>query len=112
MEKPHVVTLNSGSSSIKFAVYELHSDLPKLLHGAVENIREAPVLKLFAKDNHLVREAHFKKNNAYNFFYELLFSALKTNQFGFNITTVGHRVVHGGNEFVKPILITPEITEN
>lgn len=109
MDNSHVVVLNSGSSSIKFAVYELSAVLPKLLHGIVENIREAPVLKLFDQNNVLVREEHFSKEQGYSYFYELLFSALKTNQFGFNIIAAGHRVVHGGNEFHAPTFISAEL---
>lgn len=108
MDKYHVVVLNSGSSSIKFGVYELSASLPKLLHGTVENIRESPVLKLFDKDNTLVRENHFDKDRGYNYFFELLFSALKINQYGFQIIAIGHRVVHGGKEFNKPVLISKD----
>ncbi|HHF0524219.1 TPA: acetate/propionate family kinase [Legionella anisa] len=111
MDNNHIVVLNSGSSSIKFAVYELSSTLPKQLHGIVENIRESPALKLYDKNNVLVRENHFEKDRGYSYFYELLFSSLKTNQFGFQISTVGHRVVHGGHEFNSPVCISAEIME-
>lgn len=109
MDNNHIVVLNSGSSSIKFAVYALSASLPKLLHGIVENICESPVLKLYDENNVLVRENHFEKDRSYSYFYELLFSTLKTNQFGFQISAVGHRVVHGGNEFHTPVFISTDI---
>ncbi|WP_131778687.1 acetate/propionate family kinase [Legionella bozemanae] len=109
MDNNHIVVFNSGSSSIKFAVYELNASLPKLLHGIVENIRESPVLKLYDENDVLVRENHFEKDREYSYFYELLFSALKTNQFGFQISAIGHRVVHGGNEFHAPVFISSDI---
>lgn len=65
MDKYHVVVLNSGSSSIKFSIYELSASLSKLLHGSVENIRESPVLKLFDKNNILV-EAWIIANHCYH----------------------------------------------
>ncbi|MGL5741743.1 MAG: acetate/propionate family kinase [Legionella sp.] len=111
MDNHHIVVLNSGSSSIKFAIYELSTSLPKLLHGIVENIKESPVLKLFDKNDVLMQENHFAKENSYSYFYELLFSALETNQFGFQISAVGHRVVHGGKEFPQPILIADDIVK-
>ncbi|QLZ70421.1 acetate/propionate family kinase [Legionella sp. PC1000] len=111
MDNNHIVVLNSGSSSIKFAVYELSASLPKQLHGIVENIRESPVLKLYDENNVLVRENHFEKDRGYSYFYELLLSALKNNQFGFQISAVGHRVVHGGLEFNSPVFISTDIME-
>ncbi|KTD43198.1 acetate/propionate family kinase [Legionella parisiensis] len=109
MDNNHIIVINSGSSSIKFSVYELNASLPKLLYGIVENIHDSPVLKLYDENDILVRENHFEKDREYRYFYELLFSAIKTIQFGFQISAVGHRVVHGGNEFHNPVFISSDI---
>ncbi|MFC3909118.1 acetate/propionate family kinase [Legionella dresdenensis] len=109
MDKHHIVVLNSGSSSIKFAIYGLSPSLPKLFYGAVENLREEPVLKLFDQTHQLIKKERFAKERDYHYFYELLFSTLKTNPFGFKIIAIGHRIVHGGREFDAPVLISDEI---
>jgi acetate kinase len=37
-----LLTINAGSSSIKFALFEANEALPKIVAGAIENIGEAP----------------------------------------------------------------------
>ncbi|WED43352.1 acetate/propionate family kinase [Legionella cardiaca] len=111
MDNNHAIVINSGSSSIKFAIYKFTPSLDKLLHGVIENLQIEPTLKLFDHQNTLIRQQGFSKDCDYKFFFELLFSALKNNQLGFNITVAGHRVVHGGNDFHAPTLVSPEIVQ-
>lgn len=111
MDKQHLIVINSGSSSIKFALYELNTLRNKILYGAVENISLAPILKLYDHSGQVIKEEHFAKDCDYSFFFELLLSSLKTHSDSYNIVAAGHRVVHGGNEFHKPILISPAIIE-
>lgn len=111
MDNKHLVVINSGSSSIKFAIYELNASLDKLLYGLVENIQIEPVLKLFDKNHILVKQEIFNKNCDYKFFFELLLSALKTNQLQLNVVAAGHRVVHGGTDFYHPVVVSKELIE-
>lgn len=111
MDNKHLVVINSGSSSIKFAIYELNSSLDKLLYGLVENIQIEPTLKLFDKNHTLVKQTTFNKACDYKFFFELLFSGLKTNQLQLNIVAAGHRVVHGGNDFYTPAVVSQQLIE-
>lgn len=111
MDKHHLIVINSGSSSIKFALYELNPSLNKVLFGSVENIKVAPVLKLYENDHHLVKEEHYAKDCDYSFFFELLLSGLNNHQDQFHIVAAGHRVVHGGATFYTPVLISPAIVE-
>ncbi|KTC94686.1 acetate/propionate family kinase [Legionella erythra] len=109
MDNKHLLVINAGSSSIKFAVYEMAVPLEKCLYGMVENIKLEPTLKLFDKSNQLIRQAAFDPGCEYRFFYELLFSLLASEQL--QIMAAGHRVVHGGREFHTPLLITDEIVQ-
>ncbi|CDZ78978.1 Acetate kinase [Legionella massiliensis] len=111
MDNNQLVVINSGSSSIKFAVYELNSALTRVLHGQVGNLGISPVLKVYDKNQALIKEQHFNKDCNYSFFYELLFSSLKTSQQQFKIQAVGHRVVHGGNDFHAPVLLSDAIVQ-
>ncbi|KTC84449.1 acetate/propionate family kinase [Legionella brunensis] len=111
MDSKQIIVINSGSSSIKFAVYDFSSLLKKRLHGVVENIHIKPSLKLFNEHNQLLNKRAFDQDTDYHFFYELLFSSLKHNQFGFDIEYVGHRVVHGGKNFKTPVIISNEVVE-
>lgn len=100
-----LVVINSGSSSIKFAVYEFDSTLKKLLYGQVENLKISPRLKIFNSDNQLLKENNYSSDFSYPQFYEMLISAFTSNQFNYHITAVGHRVVHGGDQYSSPVLI-------
>lgn len=109
MQSNQLVVINSGSSSIKFAVYQLDSTLKKSLKGYVENIKSAPVLKVFDANNMLIRENQFPADYGYKQFYEMLVSVFDSNRF--HITAVGHRVVHGGTRYQSPIFINKEVVE-
>lgn len=109
IDNKHLLVINAGSSSIKFAVYEMAVPLAKCLYGMVENIKLKPTLKLFDNNNQLIREAAFNPACEYRFFYELLFSLLASEQL--QIIAAGHRVVHGGREFYTPLLITDEVVQ-
>lgn len=111
MDNQHLVVINSGSSSIKFTVYELNETLNKQLDGIVENIHIEPTLKLFDQHNHLIKEQTFPKDYDYPFFFEFLLSTLKSSEFQFNLVAAGHRVVHGGREFYEPVLISDELIQ-
>lgn len=112
MKTKHMVIINSGSSSIKFAVYEFSPKLNKLLNGQVENITTSPVLKIYDSTDCLIKNSTFNKNTSYEKFYELLLSAFESNEFNYDIVSVGHRIVHGGAEYQQPVLVTDKVVNN
>lgn len=109
MGNQHLVVINSGSSSIKFAIYTLNKDLKCLYSGVVENLQNEPLFKLFDQSNHLIRENQFHQINDYKYYFELLFNALKSNSLGIQIVAAGHRVVHGSNFFNAPVIVTSNV---
>lgn len=108
MTNRHIVTINSGSSSIKYAVFEFNRGLKKLLNGNLENIKTAPLLKIYDENNLLIETKEFPKDKSYEYFFELLVAGFSKN---FSVAAVGHRVVHGGLNYTKPIVISKEIME-
>ncbi|HXD27278.1 MAG TPA: acetate kinase [Arthrobacter sp.] len=84
-----VLVINSGSSSLKYQVRETSTE-EVLLSGLVERIGETEVpdhaAALETVDGHLQRVLGDRA-----------------------IEAVGHRVVHGGERFTAPVLITHEI---
>lgn len=107
-----MVVINSGSSSIKFAVYEFDSSLKKLLSGYVENIKTSPVLKIVDANNSLIRKDIFTSDFGYEQFYAMLIAAFESNQFHYTVKAVGHRVVHGGAAYQAPVIITEKIIQD
>lgn len=104
-----VLTLNAGSSSLKFAVYTSDSDQP-LVTGLVDRIGTKATLKL--KD-----QRGFDlptKTDGLSTHQEALtsvLSAIDPELDGKTIDIVGHRVVHGGLWYDAPVMVTDEVLE-
>ncbi len=101
-----ILTINAGSSSIKFALYALDEDLARhpYLNGQIDGIgAEARLVaknaggERIADDTLPVGVKHAEAFNA-------LLDWLETHQQNSRkIVAVGHRVVHGGELFSQPV---------
>lgn len=105
-----VLTLNGGSSSIKFAVYQTNGTLRRLLHGNIDRIG-LPGSKLTLNDGKENQKESLKSEainhqSAANFLIDWLEKQIDFT----SITGIGHRVVHGMNH-TEPELITPELLD-
>ncbi|MFT7595735.1 MAG: acetate kinase [Paracoccaceae bacterium] len=102
-----VLTLNAGSSSIKFAVYT-SGETPELLQaGQVENL--GPVARLVLKGA-AAREVDIGPADhaaAVRAILHELASVLD----GHAVTGVGHRIVHGGKTFGAPVELTNDVLD-
>ena len=108
---PHVLTINGGSSSIKFALFEVGDALRRILEGAIERIG-LPDAALRVKGLH--REDNFSRPVPASD-HTMAVGALMDwieERFGLDtLTAVGHRVVHGGPKYSEPQRITAEMVE-
>lgn len=107
-----VLVLNSGSSSIKFAIFIENSDPPQLvLRGAIEGLQSSPQFTVtdsvgtLKKTHSWVAGRRLTHDTALAYLGEFLTSEFRDD----NLGAVGHRVVHGGCDFSKPAVITPEV---
>lgn len=106
-----VLTLNAGSSSIKFALFDLGETLQETprLRGTIEGIGTAP--RLAAKDARgavlpaltLADLATASPEAQHRDSLDRLLRWLDAQLAGQRIVAVGHRVVHGGERFVRPL---------
>ncbi len=86
----HLLTLNAGSSSIKFALFEQGGDLTSpQLAGKVEGIGTGPDSMTHAQ--------------ALAQILQRVGSA--------RVVGVGHRIVHGGLQFAKPVSVDAEVID-
>lgn len=110
--KPCVLTINGGSSSIKFALYELSFELPRLFHGEIEGIGTQHAKLNFSIDSGSVNTEKKEAIRADN--YEaaavILMTFLTTEVVFDFVKAIGHRIVHG-MDHVEPKIITPELVE-
>jgi len=105
-----ILTINSGSSSIKFALYRANSTMERLISGKLERIG-FPVSLLTIKDKDGSSEKLSVKAPNHGAGGEFIIKWFET-QFGFeSIIGIGHRVVHGGPNFTTPQRVTRVLVE-
>ena len=109
-----ILTLNCGSSSAKYQVYDWDNK-DVLASGVVERVTQAGSVithKAKGKDK-FVKESPCPTHKEA---IELIISAITDKEHGVIsdmsvIKAVGHRVLHGGDKFTKSVIVTPEILE-
>ena len=108
-----ILVLNAGSSSVKFQLFDMtHSSV--LAAGLVEKIGENDSVftyKRFDGDVNLEKKDPIQDHESgLTFVAEtLLHPEIGAVESAEEIMAVGHRVVHGGENFSKPTIITAEI---
>ena len=96
-----LLSLNGGSSSLKFAVYRLRGqEEERVLSGAIEAIgAEGGRIWLRAGSKMLFDQKSFFAD--YGTATSAMFAALRGNGFD-EFAAAGHRIVHGGPKFTAP----------
>lgn len=112
-----VLVLNSGSSSIKFALQDL-STHTTLASGLIEQIGEThshDKIKFFDSEGEQKSSEHFdtipSHKEGMDRVERLLMDSGLISSFE-ELDGVGHRVVHGGEKFYAPTLINQEVLED
>jgi acetate kinase len=105
-----ILALNAGSSSLKFALYDVGAALTAAARGEVENLDSTP--------HFIARDANgavlSETRGATTDFAATLGHLLKfvDDHLGDRrLCAVGHRIVHGGVEHIAPELVTPTLLE-
>ncbi|KXV69995.1 acetate kinase [Acetobacter malorum] len=104
-----IIVFNSGSSSLKFTVYD-KADSQKatvLLNGEIEQNPKGA--RFHAKNHDGVVLAHEEWPETGLAIFDHLFHWLEQFAQKGRVVAAGHRVVHGGADFLEPVKITPEI---
>lgn len=106
-----ILTVNGGSSSIKFALYQMGAQPQKGLHGKIDRIG-LPGTHFFFADPARKRQddrgiGELDHRSAANFLLDWL-----DDQIGLaSITAVGHRVVNGGANYREPHRVTKDLLD-
>ncbi|MEO8165079.1 MAG: acetate/propionate family kinase [Betaproteobacteria bacterium] len=106
-----ILTINGGSSSIKFALFDTSRALRRILAGHIERIG-LPEAKLVVSaadpaDNFSRAVAASDHTSAVGVLMDWIGERIGRA----TLAAVGHRVVHGGPRFWEPQRITPEMIE-
>ena len=109
-----ILTLNCGSSSAKYQVYDWDAK-DVLASGVVERVTQSGSVishKAKGKEEYVKEQACPTHKEA----IELIISTITDKDVGVIsdmsvIKAVGHRVLHGGDKFTKSVVVTPEVLE-
>lgn len=108
-----ILVLNCGSSSIKYALYDM-SDKSVITSGGIEKIGLPDSfinVKLNGEKHKMERPIEEHTAGV-----QWIFEVLTTGQYAVlnsldELDAVGHRMVHGGEKFNKSVLLTDEVME-
>ncbi|MER8430124.1 acetate/propionate family kinase [Mesorhizobium caraganae] len=111
MTRQSILALNAGSSSVKFALYDLgSSDGQQLVSRGTLDLGDAPRLTAKAADGTVQCDRQLTANDPHAGIGEIL-NLVQGELGGRKLICAGHRIVHGGNEFSKPVRLTPATIE-
>jgi acetate kinase len=113
---PRVLTINGGSSSIKFALFEAGDSLRRILEGGIERIGLPEATLRVKGPDPANRADNFSRpvtapdhTVAVGALMDWMEDWIEERLGGDALTAVGHRVVHGGPKYSEPQLITKEM---
>jgi acetate kinase len=110
--KQGILTINAGSSSIKFALFELNGGLARhpSLSGQIDGLGAEARLVATHGSGKAFPEVGLKPGVQHQEAFEELLRWLGGhNEDDWKISAVGHRVVHGGELYSQPMVLTPEV---
>ena len=108
---PHILTINGGSSSIKFKLFELGDPLRQILKGDVERIG-LPDTSMRVKGLNRVDDfSRLVTAPDHTMAVGVLMDWIEERIGRGALTAVGHRVVHGGPKYSEPQRITSEMID-
>jgi len=104
----YILTINGGSSSIKFSLYKIEEPLKRIFNGQIENIGSAKA-KL-SSCNSITRQKNNVSIKAANHgeAADHLIDWLEKQEGFDSINAIGHRIVHG-MKHTKPAIISSEL---
>src|ERR1017187_6056048 len=108
---PHILTINGGSSSIKFALFEANGSLQRILEGAIERIGQPEATFRVKGLNQADDFSRLVTAPDHTMAVDVLMEWIEERAGHDGLTAVGHRVVHGGPNYSEPQRITAEMIE-
>lgn len=103
-----ILSLNVGSSSIKYQILDAANEFKLLLKGIAERIGEE-VSSMSQTFDNKKEEIDISLPDHRTAMRELYQAMIKRLPPSFNIDAVGHRIVHGGESLRKPVIIDEQV---
>jgi acetate kinase len=108
-----ILVLNAGSSSIKFALYEQGAGaaLTEVAHGQLAHHEAAVEFRVKGAGGELLAQQQWPEPGGFDHDQATtrLFAWLDERLGGVPVGAVGHRVVHGGQQYSSPVLVNEQV---
>jgi acetate kinase len=105
-----ILTLNTGSSSLKFALFQNTMPPLAILRGEVSSLTDAPNLLAHDSTGDVLIDRHWAIGEAsFDVILSALFQFIDAYPGHDGLAAVGHRVVHGGADHIAPEHVTPAL---
>ncbi len=107
-----ILVINSGSSSIKFALYPASGSGGALLRGRIGGIGRAPDFVVRDSAGKPLTEGGLESiasDAGHGDLTLALLDWLREHNAGNSLVAAGHRVVHGGRRFAGPVVIDADV---
>jgi acetate kinase len=108
---PRILTINGGSSSIKFAVFEAADPLRRIIEGGIERIGLPEATFVVKGLNQTDNFSRLVAATDHTVAVGILMDWIEERSRRDTLTAAGHRVVHGGPKYNKPQRITTEMVK-
>jgi acetate kinase len=105
--KGSILSLNTGSSSIKFALFDTESDLKQTVRGEIEDLHQEP--HMVARDAEGNKLTEVRLPSGFDLALQTLLNFADAHLGRDGLAAVGHRVVYGGADHIAPEPVTPEL---
>jgi acetate kinase len=104
-----ILTINAGSSSLKFALFENDATLAETVRGEIENLDAAPHFRAQDNAGEVLVEQRWAADTRPSFEDLLSKLLILADAYlgGGGLVAVGHRIVHGGAAHISPEAVTP-----
>ncbi len=99
-----ILTLNAGSSSVKFAIFDA-ATLHARLRGEIENLHATPHVFARDADGAVLIDRCWPAGDVLPALLDFIDAHIGPNA----LVAAGHRVVHGGADHVRPEAVTPAL---
>lgn len=106
-----ILTLNAGSSSIKFSVFAMEASSTHCqMRGQVENLGDQATLHAHGADGSQIDQVLTERSdNAHLDALHSILGCVHDKLPGARLDAVSHRVVHGGLQYTQPVVINAQV---
>jgi acetate kinase len=108
-----ILVVNAGSSSLKFQVFGIaDGELARQVRGQLDGIGVRPRLRVESADGERLTDEAWAPETVADLPAAITRARAWLREFGrFEFVAVGHRVVHGGPEYARPVVMDAAILE-